>query len=86
MTNISLPLIIIRPLILHKTFTIPLLQYAKFGILLLRTEENITNKNFETSSSNVFADLGLPNPEERLVKAKLALHINLLINIEARLA
>ncbi|PZQ56251.1 MAG: XRE family transcriptional regulator [Novosphingobium pentaromativorans] len=25
-----------------------------------------------TSSGNVFADLGLPNPEERLVKSKLA--------------
>ena len=39
----------------------------------------MTNKNFETSSGNVFADLGLPNPEERLVKAKLAIQINLLI-------
>jgi predicted XRE-type DNA-binding protein len=27
------------------------------------------------STGNVFADLGLPNPEERLVKAKLALEI-----------
>jgi predicted XRE-type DNA-binding protein len=39
----------------------------------------MTNKNFETSSGNIFADLGLPNPEERLVKAKLAIQINLLI-------
>lgn len=41
------------------------------------------NKNFyidsEKSSGNVFADLGLPNPEERLAKAELALQINRLI-------
>lgn len=30
-------------------------------------------------SKNVFADLGLPNPEERLAKAELALQINRLI-------
>jgi predicted XRE-type DNA-binding protein len=29
----------------------------------------------EESSSNVFADLGLPNPEERLAKADLAIRI-----------
>lgn len=34
---------------------------------------------FETGSGNVFADLGLPNPEERLAKARLAIQINLLI-------
>lgn len=28
------------------------------------------------SSGNVFADLGLPNPEERLVKATLAIEIS----------
>ena len=33
----------------------------------------------EMSSGNVFADLGLPNPEERLAKAELALQINRLI-------
>lgn len=27
--------------------------------------------HFEESSGNVFADLGLPNPEERLAKAHL---------------
>ncbi len=27
------------------------------------------------SSGNVFADLGLPNPEERLLKAQIAMHI-----------
>jgi predicted XRE-type DNA-binding protein len=39
----------------------------------------MTNENFETSSGNIFADLKLPNSEERLVKAKLAIQINLLI-------
>jgi predicted XRE-type DNA-binding protein len=33
------------------------------------SEEKI---EFEKSSGNVFADLGLPNPEERLAKARLA--------------
>lgn len=33
----------------------------------------------ETGSRNVFADLGLPNPEERLAKARLAIQINILI-------
>ena len=31
------------------------------------------------SSGNVFKDLGLPNPNERLAKAKLAYEINRLI-------
>ena len=31
------------------------------------------------SSGNVFADLGLPNPEERLLKAQLAMKIKALI-------
>ncbi len=30
------------------------------------------NNSFTKSSGNVFEDLGLPNPEERLIKAKLA--------------
>lgn len=30
---------------------------------------------FEVGSGNVFADLGLPNPEERLAKAELASRI-----------
>ncbi len=29
----------------------------------------------EESSGNVFADIGLPNPEERLAKADLAIRI-----------
>lgn len=35
--------------------------------------------DYEISSGNVFADLGLPNPEELLAKAELALQINRLI-------
>jgi len=35
---------------------------------------------YEVSSGNVFADLGLPDPEERLAKADLAIQINDLIN------
>lgn len=34
---------------------------------------------YEISSGNVFADLGLSNPEERLAKADLAIQINDLI-------
>jgi predicted XRE-type DNA-binding protein len=37
------------------------------------------NKNFETSSGNIFADLGMPNPEERLAKVKLVMQINLIM-------
>jgi len=37
----------------------------------------VTKENsVSTSSGNVFADLGLPNPEERLVKAELARKIS----------
>lgn len=35
--------------------------------------------NYTESCGNVFADLGLPNPEERLAKAELARQINNLI-------
>lgn len=35
--------------------------------------------DYEVSSGNVFADLGLSNPEERLAKADLAIQINTLI-------
>lgn len=34
----------------------------------------------QISNGNVFADLGLPNPEERLVKAELASKISSLID------
>jgi predicted XRE-type DNA-binding protein/predicted RNase H-like HicB family nuclease len=37
------------------------------------------NKDYFIGSGNVFADLGLPNPEELLAKAELALQINRLI-------
>ena len=33
-------------------------------------------KKFELSSGNVFADLGLQNPEEALVKSELAMQIH----------
>jgi len=38
-----------------------------------------TTGHFYRSSGNVFADLGLPNPEECLLKAELASQINELI-------
>lgn len=36
--------------------------------------------NFQESSGNVFADLGLPNPDEHLAKAQLASRINDIID------
>lgn len=36
-------------------------------------------KDLEKKTTNVFEDLGLQNPEERLVKAELAIQINFLI-------
>ena len=36
-------------------------------------------RHYTVSSGNVFADLGLPNPEEALAKAELAHKITLLI-------
>jgi predicted XRE-type DNA-binding protein len=38
--------------------------------------EMIEGEIVRTGSSNVFADLGLPNPEERLLKAQLMQAIN----------
>jgi predicted XRE-type DNA-binding protein len=38
-----------------------------------------TDIQLENSSGNVFADLGLPRPQELLVKADLAIEINKLI-------
>jgi predicted XRE-type DNA-binding protein len=38
-----------------------------------------TNEEIIKSSGNVFADLGLPNPEERLAKAELARQIRAII-------
>jgi predicted XRE-type DNA-binding protein len=40
-----------------------------------RMEEDGIEVEYEESSGNVFADLGLPNPEERLAKADLAIAI-----------
>lgn len=37
------------------------------------------NKDYEVSSGNIFADLEVSNPEERLAKVKLAVQINHLI-------
>ena len=39
----------------------------------------VNMRNYTRSSGNVFKDLGLPNPDERLAKAKLAYKINRLI-------
>jgi len=41
--------------------------------------KKINDIEIEESSGNVFADLGLPRPEECLVKADLAIQINKLI-------
>jgi predicted XRE-type DNA-binding protein len=38
-------------------------------------------QKYEISSGNVFADLGLPNAEERMTKAKLAHQISVLIEV-----
>ena len=38
-----------------------------------------SNDKYEVSSGNVFADLGLPDAEGRLTKAKLAHQISVLI-------
>jgi|SRR5579863_2036487 len=37
------------------------------------------NKDYEIGSGNIFADLGLPNPDELLAKAELAHQINIII-------
>jgi predicted XRE-type DNA-binding protein len=37
------------------------------------------NKDYTVSSGNIFKDLGVVNPEERLAKAELAYQINTLI-------
>ena len=35
----------------------------------------MTKQNSEASSGNIFADIGLPNPEEHLLKAQLVVKI-----------
>jgi predicted XRE-type DNA-binding protein len=36
----------------------------------------MSGKRYETGSGNVFQDIGLPNPEEHLVKAQLVFRID----------
>ena len=47
----------------------------------MKLKQTVTSSGtiIEESSGNIFADLGLPNPEERLLKADLALNITRLI-------
>lgn len=42
--------------------------------------KKIETLEYETSSGNVFADLGISNPEEALAKSDLALQINEIIS------
>jgi predicted XRE-type DNA-binding protein len=42
-------------------------------------EKTYAGETVETGSGNVFADLGLPNPEERLAKAQLVHRISEII-------
>jgi predicted XRE-type DNA-binding protein len=41
-----------------------------------KNETKLDDRSVIESSGNIFADMGLPNPEERLLKAKLASLIN----------
>ena len=43
------------------------------------TRTRVGDTDFEVGSGNVFADLGLDNPDERLAKARLAAEINAII-------
>jgi predicted XRE-type DNA-binding protein len=44
-----------------------------------RTKKNHPRIHVTESSGNVFADLGLPNPEQELLKARLTLQIYLIL-------
>lgn len=44
-----------------------------------RSRAGVDDSEFEVGSGNVFADLGLANPDERLAKARLASAINAII-------
>ena len=44
-----------------------------------RSRAKTDDQEFEIGSGNVFADLGLANPDERLAKARLASAINAII-------
>lgn len=45
----------------------------------MRTKRATARVDAEESSGNVFRDLGHPNPDEALVKAKLAIHIGKIV-------
>ena len=45
----------------------------------MKTKAAKAKVEVEESSGNVFQDLGHPNPEEALVKAKLAIHIGKIV-------
>ena len=45
----------------------------------------MTGKRYETGSGNVFQDIGVPNPEEHLVKAQLVFRIDGIIKKERHL-
>lgn len=45
----------------------------------VKRKQTKTGLAYEVGSGNVFADLGLPNPEELLAKAELARRIHILI-------
>jgi hypothetical protein len=47
--------------------------------LRIANHGKIDDIDFEVGSGNVFADLDLDNPDERLAKAKLAAEINAII-------
>ena len=42
---------------------------------MTKSPKKLAPRSITESSGNVFADLGLPNPEQELMKAKLALQI-----------
>src|ERR1700737_5335922 len=44
-----------------------------------RTSPGMSSRGYEVGSGNVFADLGLPNAEEHLIKAQLVYKIDTLM-------
>ena len=53
-------------------------SYVKEGSIVMK--EKIDGIEFERSTGNVFADLGLPRPEDRLIKSNLTALITKEIN------
>ena len=45
-----------------------------------KRDARLDDKGIEEGSGNVFADIGMPNPEEALVKAKLSIAIERIID------